>query len=135
MEPTLDDVLARIAARAEGGGLLRVTDEERAAIDAAVKREDDDLAARIPDEQAALRLLADVHRRLKQLGWNDPIYCPKDGSPLDVIEIGSTGIHRARYEGEWPKGGWWIEDAGDLWPSRPTMARTAREPHDEEPRP
>lgn len=81
-------------------------------------------AADMPDERAAIRQLFDAQERLKELGWKDPIYAPKDGSALDVIELGSTGIHRAYYEGEWPTGGWWIQD-GDTWPCRPALARAA----------
>lgn len=80
-------------------------------------------AEAMPTEQDAIKALNQAYQRLKELGWNDPIYCPKDGSHFDVIEVGSTGIHRARYEGEWPTGNWWVEEAGDLWPSRPTLYR------------
>jgi hypothetical protein len=82
-------------------------------------------AADMPNEQDAINQLWDAQERLKELGWKDPVYAPKDGSPLDVIELGSTGIHRAYYEGEWPTaGGWWIHD-GDVWPCRPALARAA----------
>jgi hypothetical protein len=86
------------------------------------------LEALLLTEQDAIRLMHDCYTRLKQLGWNDPIYCPKDGSEFDVVEAGSTGIHKAHYSGEWPSGSWWIAEAGDLWPSRPTLYRvTERE--------
>lgn len=80
--------------------------------------------AEMPDEATAIRRLWDAQERLKELGWKDPVYAPKDGSPLDIIELGSTGIHRGHYEGEWPKGSWWIYD-GDIYPSRPALARVA----------
>ena len=79
-------------------------------------------ASDMPDEKAALRTLADAVERLKELGWRDAIYCPKDGSMFDAIEAGSTGIHRCYYAGEWPKGSWWVVD-GDTWPSRPILYR------------
>ncbi len=78
-------------------------------------------AADMPDEQAALNVFGQAHERLRELGWREAIYCPKDGSSFQVIEPGSTGIHRAHYSGEWPKGSWWVEDEGDLWPSRPCL--------------
>lgn len=81
------------------------------------------LAELMPDVEAALAAMSDAHYRLTQLGWSDAIYCPKDGSSFEVIEPGSSGIHRAHYSGEWPTGSWWIEDAGDLWPSRPCLWR------------
>lgn len=79
-------------------------------------------AERMPDEQAAIRQMQDAYLRLKELGWNDPTYCPKDGSHFMVIEPGSTGIHDANYVGEWPKGSWWVYDT-DTWPSHPVLYR------------
>ena len=80
-------------------------------------------AADMPTEQDAINAIGQAYQRLKELGWNDAIYCPKDGSSFDVFEVGSTGIHSAHYEGKWPTGTWWIAEAGDLWPSRPTLYR------------
>jgi hypothetical protein len=54
----------------------------------------------MPTEQDAINVLNSAYERLKEFDWNDPIYCPKDGSSFDVIEAGSTGIHRAHYQGE-----------------------------------
>lgn len=79
-----------------------------------------DRITRMPDEQSAIRAMADAYQRLRELGWNDPAYCPKDGKHFQIIEAGSTGIHDCAYQGEWPKGSWWVYD-GDVWPSRPTM--------------
>lgn len=90
-----------------------------AAIDEAAKRR----AELMPDEKAAIRMMFEAYLRLKELGWNDAIYCPKDGSEFDAIEPGSTGIHRSHYSGEWPKGAWWTAADGDLWPSRPVLYR------------
>jgi hypothetical protein len=80
-------------------------------------------AERMPDERAALLAMGEAYQRLKDLGWREAIYCPKDGSMFYVIEAGSTGIHHAHYEGQWPKGSWWIHDADDLSPSRPILFR------------
>jgi hypothetical protein len=85
----------------------------------AAKKQRDEL---MPDERAAIKLFFDAWLRLKDFGWGEAIYCPKDGSPFEVIEAGSTGTHRCRYEGEWPTGSWWVED-GDIWPSRPVLFR------------
>ena len=101
-----------------------VADEIRRAI-----RQGDEMRekrlADMPTEKDALDVLFQAYTRLRELGWNDAIYCPKDGSAFDVIEAGSTGIHTAHYEGAWPKGSWWVRDAGDLWPSRPILFRLA----------
>jgi hypothetical protein len=71
-------------------------------------------------ERAALLKMFEAYQELKRLGWNDAIYCPKDGSMFLVIEPGSTGVHLAKYEGSWPDGHWWVYD-GDAWPSRPCL--------------
>lgn len=73
-------------------------------------------------ERAAIQQLFDAYLALKALGWNDVMYCPKDGTHFDAIEIGSTGIHDCNYEGTWPDGHWWVYD-GDMWPSRPVLFR------------
>lgn len=51
-------------------------------------------AERMPTEQDAINAMYDAYSRLKELGWNDGIYMPKDGTVVDVIEVASTGIHR-----------------------------------------
>ena len=45
-------------------------------------------------EMAALLKFFEAYQELKRLGWNDIMYCPKDGTHFDAIEVGSTGIHR-----------------------------------------
>jgi hypothetical protein len=85
-------------------------------------------AEQMPDDKAAIHALFDAWLRLKELGWNDAQYCPKDGSLFDAIEVGSTGVHRCRYEGQWPSGGWWIVGDDDLYPSRPVLFRTRGKP-------
>lgn len=76
----------------------------------------------MPTEQDARDYLNMAHTRLKELGWMEPCYGPKDRSPLDIIELGSTGIHRGYYEGQWPTGSWWVYD-DDHYPSSPALVR------------
>jgi hypothetical protein len=100
---------------------LRASEAERIMVSVELARQRrQDL---MPDEHAAIRMMFEAQQRLKELGWNDAVHCPKDGSEFDAIEPGSTGIHRCHYSGEWPSGGWWISDEGDLWPSRPVLYR------------
>lgn len=94
---------------------------EADAIMAQVKANDKRRKELMPDEDSAIRLLFDAYVRLKEFGWNDAIYCPKDGRVFDAIECGSTGIHPCTYQGEWPEGSWWIDDC----PSRPVLYRSA----------
>lgn len=82
-----------------------------------------DRTARFPTEEAAIRGMWDAYQRLRELGWREAIYCPKDGTYFDAIEAGSTGVHDCTYHGEWPTGGWWVADDNDLWPSHPTLYR------------
>lgn len=71
--------------------------------------------ARMPDEQAAIHALWDAHQRLKELGWREPMYCPKDGTRFKIIELGSTGIFEGAYRGEWPNGSWDSWDEHDMY--------------------
>lgn len=80
-------------------------------------------AEKLPDEQACLGAAFEAWKRLSELGWREIIYCPKDGTVFDSVSMGSTGIHDCHYHGEWPEGGWWVHDGGDLWPARPFMFR------------
>jgi hypothetical protein len=100
---------------------LRASEAERMLIE--LEADEERRAAAMPDEQSAIRAMFEAYQRLKELGWNDAIYCPKDGSEFDVIEADSTEIHRAHYSGEWPNGDWWIVDGGDMYPSRPVLYR------------
>lgn len=115
-----DDVVGRMTLK--DGSHEPLFKRQADAIWASVKEDRERREQMMPDEAAAIRLLNDAYTRLKDFGWKDPIYAPKDGSALDLIEAGSTGIHRGHYEGKWPTGSWWIVD-GDVWPSRPTLAR------------
>lgn len=78
-------------------------------------------AVDMPDERAALNAMFQAWSRLKELGWREAMYCPKDGSAFKVIEAGSTGIFDCHYQGEWASGHFLIADGGDLWPSHPIL--------------
>lgn len=61
---------------------------------------------------------------LQNLGWREASYAPRDGSPLLLIEAGSTGIHEGHRDGE---GRFWAYD-GDTWPSRPILWKPLEAP-------
>ena len=84
---------------------------------------EDKRASDMPTENDAISAMWSGYQRLKELGWKEAIYCPKDGSVFEVIEVGSTGIFDCSYSGEWPKGVWLLQDHGDLYPSRPVLFR------------
>lgn len=103
------------------GSHVPLTADEAAAIWDECQRRKAERAAKLPDEKAAIDSMFEAFTRLKELGWSEAQYCPKDGSSFHVIEPGSTGVFIAHYSGEWPTGTWWVEDAGDVWPSRPVL--------------
>lgn len=76
-----------------------------------------------PTETECLRAMSDIRARLSDMGWKDAIYCPKDGTVFDAIEFGCTTIFDCWYQGEWPKGSWWMATADDCWPTRPVAFR------------
>lgn len=80
-------------------------------------------AEMMPDEITALKVMNEAYKRLKELGFKEAQYCPKDGSLFNSVEAGSIGISVCSYSGEWPTGHYWIHAADDLWPSRPILFR------------
>lgn len=103
---------------------MTVTRQEDDAIwkraeDAKAKR-----AADMPTEDDAVRAMWEAYKRLRELGWKETMYCSSEAlGSQRLIEPGSAGIHVGHYQGEWPTGSWWVEDRGDLWPSRPCLAK------------
>ena len=95
--------------------------DEAKALMEALDRRDKARAALMPDEKSAHSMLFEAWQRLKELGWSEAIYCPKDGTVFDAIEAGTTGVFPCHYEGEWPNGSWWAYDGGELWPSHPIL--------------
>lgn len=82
----------------------------------------------MPTAREALEVMYSAYMRLRDLGFNDIIYCPKDGTPFESVSVGSVGIHTTHYQGEWPDGTWYVHEAGDLWPAHPAMWRPIKEP-------
>lgn len=111
-----------------------LTQAEGEALWEAAKTAEQKRAERMPDEQAAIRALWDAHQRLKELGWKEPMYCPKDGTKFRVIELGSTGIFEGAYRGEWPSGSWHMWDEHDMYCSSIAPAMFKLYPEDEEKR-
>lgn len=102
-----------------------LTRTEADAIMAAADAQQKARAEAMPTEEAAVRALADAVHRLRELGWRDSCYAPKD-VPILMIEPGSSGIHRGTQDGEWPNQRFWIHDAGDMWPSRPCLFKEVK---------
>jgi hypothetical protein len=88
---------------------------------ARAEREKAERAEKMPTEQHAINQAFQAWLRLKELGWCEAIYCPKDGTPFYALEPGCTDYAYTTYMGEWPKGCWMAHIAGDLWPSYPML--------------
>lgn len=91
----------------------------REASEAKQKRAED-----MPTDEDAVRALHRAWLRLKELGWREAMYAPRDGSYFDSIEAGSTGIHNTRVmmlAHEHPT--FWVDADGDSWPARPVLFR------------
>lgn len=87
----------------------------------AIENKKREAAYEMPDENSALLQMHEAYSRLKDLGWRHAIHCPKDGTTFLAIEAGSTGTFKCHYDGQWPRGRYWLEDAGDLWPCHPIL--------------
>lgn len=102
---------------------LLVMLHQRRAVAEAVDAATTGRATLMPTQDDAILMLFHAHMRLKERGWREAIYCPKDGTEFQMIEPGSTGIFTGAYQGEWPKGSWWLYDGGDIWPAHPVLFR------------
>jgi hypothetical protein len=68
-------------------------------------------------QQAALDKMFEAYEELRRLGWQDAIYCPKDGTHFQTVQLGSTGVHDCAYHGEWPDGHYMTFCCHDCYPS------------------
>ena len=75
----------------------------------------------MPTEQDAMVVMQEAFERLKDLGWKEAMYCPKDGTLFWAIEPGCSAAGVCQYIGTWPTGRYWMHAGGDLWPSRPAL--------------
>lgn len=97
------------ATKTDGTHVALTSDEARELWEscerATAKREAD-----MPTSIHALDAICQAKERMRELGWSDGIYCPKNGDEFAVVQLGSTGIFAAAYVGEWPKGDIWLGD-------------------------
>lgn len=49
------------------------------------------------DSRPAIERLYSAYRDLISQGWLEALYAPKDGTEIEVIELGSTGIHKVTW--------------------------------------
>lgn len=121
-----DPVVGHKTFAVPGGGYRHepLRRSEADAVAAAVAQADRKRAELMPTEQAAVDMLWDAHKRLQEFGFKDARYAaPDQGVEVEVIEPGSTGIHRGHFDGKY----WWISGRdGDLYPTRPALFRVAK---------
>ena len=113
----------------EEGEVIALTEDEALEVLESAEAETAKRRELMPDEQAAIRMFFEAWLRLKELGWREAMYAPKDGTGFDAIEPGSTEIHLCHYCGEWPEGDWWISAHGDLYSARPVLFRKKAQEH------
>lgn len=70
-------------------------------------------------ERASIDAIFKAYVNLQKAGWQDAMYAPRNGKEFEVIELGSTGIHRAVHFNDTEHGAWIDGD----WPSRPLLIR------------
>lgn len=88
----------------DDGAHVPLSREEAEALWRAAEDAKNRSAEAMPTTADALRVMQDGWSRLRDLGWREAQYCPKDSTPFAVIQYGSTGIFEAWYVGDWPDG-------------------------------
>lgn len=73
-------------------------------------------ADHLPTTNHCVVALLQTVERLREIGWRDACYAPKDRS-FDAIVMGGSGVHRCQWLGG-TAGGWFIEDTNDWWPAQ-----------------
>lgn len=63
----------------------------------------------------------DLMLAIKQDGWRDIIYCPKDGTEFLAWSPEYKTPFICKYMGNWPNGSWWAFCSGDMWPALPIL--------------
>ncbi len=96
------------------------------------EEEKKNLAEKYPTTEDCLAAIAEINSRLVNLGWNNAIYCPKDGTSFDAIEFGCSTIFDCWYDGEWPNGRYWACYGDDIDICRPVLFRPRKEKHDQD---
>lgn len=86
------------------------------------------LAQLIPDEAAALQMIATAMHRLGDLGFKPAVYCPKDGTLFEAVEAGTLEIIECFYLGKWPDGSWIAVDQDDAASCYPILFRLKPQP-------
>jgi hypothetical protein len=76
------------------GTHVLLTEDEAANITRLAHQQQEKRATDMPDATSALSVICNAMQRMRELGWKEAKYCPKDGSAFAVCEFGSSGIWR-----------------------------------------
>jgi len=82
-------------------------------------------ASVLPTAETAMAVIQVATERLRDLGWVEIEYSPKDGSVFDSYVMGMPTAIPTSYLGTWPEGGWFTHEAGDIYPAYPSLFRRA----------
>lgn len=129
-DPQPDDIVGRITYRlpnTENYWWQDIRRDQAEEMFAQLDKEKEARETAMPNETAAIKQMFDAWLRLKELGWSEAQYCPKDGSPFLVIEPGSTGQHVCSYIGDWPDGDYWIHEECDSSSASPILFKPLKE--------
>lgn len=115
----IDPIVGHKTFRNEDGSFRHepLRESEANAVMASIEAEKARRAELMPTEQDAVRMMCSAFQRLKELGWKETCYGPTNVE-VQLIEPGSSGIHRGSRWEPWPEKTWWID--GD-WPSVPCL--------------
>lgn len=83
------------------GRRIALTSDQAKSMWEQCEKADRDRAEKYHDSAACLDAMLSAECRLKQLGWRNGRYCPRDGNAFAVCQVGSTGMWK----------GFWSEDS------------------------
>lgn len=84
------------------GKRIAITPEQAKAMWEDCERADAERQKQFPDTLSCLQAMSSAAERLRQLGWRNGRYCPRDGTSFAVCQVGSTGMWK----------GLWTNDSG-----------------------
>lgn len=95
------------------------------------RKRDNKILAAAEDKRPLVERLYSLWGEMKAAGWQDMVYAPHDGTEVELIEMGSTGIFKAAWVsfGHDPLdtcGCFFGPDGRDVWPMRGVMWRPVK---------
>ena len=88
---------------------------------------DKELSARAEKSHRNMGEIHALTTEMRNDGWKDICYCPKDGSVFWAWSPVMPNPYRCKYDGEWPNGKWWALMDGDIWPDQPVLFKPDQE--------